>query len=405
MFNTRDIALFICITIQLCVITAGKLYQNITVQNILRKNIFSNYDRVVIPTIQDSFLKVNMRIIINSVDLDYEKSQMILSTWFIATWRDDRLSWNPDEYDQLESIIVDHREIWHPDVMAFNNVDANMEDDRTRVNSVLNSNGSVIWVEPVQYSVHCQTDTTHWPYDTQAGVLRLGSWMYNGNVLNLTTYNDEVELSSSHSEWEITNVHKERHVRFYPCCPGEQYIDIEYNITIKRKVHPYQSIIYIPALCSALFNLITFWLPCNDNYCKLFANLFNALFVTLTILVIYSKVPVVTSTVPLIVVYYTYSLGLISMTMVISMAVKEMSAVSKPLPHGVMQFLHSDYLEYLGIKINDSATDGHMLCESEEMNAQTVDLNERQKCAKVIDRICFVLFAVVYLILLLRFMP
>jgi hypothetical protein len=40
------------------------------------------------------------------------------------------------------------------------------------------------------------------------------------------------------------------------------------------------------------------------------------------------------------------------MTMVISMAVKEMSAVSKPLPHGVMQFLHSDYLEYLGIKIN-----------------------------------------------------
>ncbi|XP_025412055.1 acetylcholine receptor subunit alpha-like 1 isoform X3 [Sipha flava] len=353
MFNTRDIALFICITIQLCVITAGKLYQNITVQNILRKNIFSNYDRVVIPTIQDSFLKVNMRIIINSVDLDYEKSQMILSTWFIATWRDDRLSWNPDEYDQLESIIVDHREIWHPDVMAFNNVDANMEDDRTRVNSVLNSNGSVIWVEPVQYSVHCQTDTTHWPYDTQAGVLRLGSWMYNGNVLNLTTYNDEVELSSSHSEWEITNVHKERHVRFYPCCPGEQYIDIEYNITIKRKVHPYQSIIYIPALF----------------------------------------------------VYYTYSLGLISMTMVISMAVKEMSAVSKPLPHGVMQFLHSDYLEYLGIKINDSATDGHMLCESEEMNAQTVDLNERQKCAKVIDRICFVLFAVVYLILLLRFMP
>lgn len=71
-------------------------------------------------------------------------------------------------------------------------VDANMEDDRTRVNSVLNSNGSVIWVEPVQYSVHCQTDTTHWPYDTQAGMLRLGSWMYNGNVLNLTTYNDEV---------------------------------------------------------------------------------------------------------------------------------------------------------------------------------------------------------------------
>lgn len=71
-----------------------------------------------------------------------------------------------------------------------------MEDDRTRVNSVVNSSGSVIWVEPVQYSIHCQTDTTHWPHDTQTGVLRLGSWMYMGNVLNLTTDNDGVGVDS-----------------------------------------------------------------------------------------------------------------------------------------------------------------------------------------------------------------
>lgn len=51
---------------------------------------------------------------------------------------------------------------------------------------------------------------------------------------------------------------------------------------------------------SASFNLITFWLPYTDNHCKLFANLFNALFIALTILVIYLKVPIVTSTVPLI---------------------------------------------------------------------------------------------------------
>lgn len=62
-----------------------------------------------------------------------------------------------------------------------------MEDDRTRFNSVVNSTGTVRSVEPVQYSVHCQIDTTHWPHDTQTGVLVLGSWMYSGNVLNLTT--------------------------------------------------------------------------------------------------------------------------------------------------------------------------------------------------------------------------
>lgn len=59
----------------------------------------------------------------------------------------------------------------------------------------------------------------------------------------------QVEVASAHSEWDILKVTKKRYVRYYPCCPDEQYIDIEYNVTIKRKVHPYQSTIYIPALC------------------------------------------------------------------------------------------------------------------------------------------------------------
>ncbi|XP_060878817.1 acetylcholine receptor subunit alpha-like 1 isoform X1 [Metopolophium dirhodum] len=414
MLCTRHIGLFVIIiatqaTHLWAFFRTVQIYNhNSTVEHILRKNIFKNYDKIVKPYApQDkNSLEVNMKMLVKSAELNYEKSQMILSTWFIANWIDDRLTWNPSEYEHLNSIIVDHREIWHPDIMAFNNVDANMEDDRTHVNSVLNRSGGVIWVEPVQYIIHCKTDTTNWPHDTQTGVLKLGSWLYLGRDLNLTIdEGEEVEMASSHSEWDITNVSKERNIRYYDCCPDEQYIDIEYNITIRRKVHPYKSVLYIPALCSISFNLLTFWLPYSDNQSKLFVNLFNALFVTMAIMVVYTKVPIVTSTVPLIVVYYTYSLGLIATTAVLSMAVKGMSVVSKPLPHGVTWFLHSGYLVYLGIEINGSAADCHMLCESEEMIAQTADLNERHKLAKVIDRICFVVFAFIYLILLLRLMP
>jgi len=51
---------------------------------------------------------------------------------------------------------------------------------------VVNRSGGVIWVEPVQYVIHCKTDTTNWPHDTQTGVLKLGSWLYLGRDLNLT---------------------------------------------------------------------------------------------------------------------------------------------------------------------------------------------------------------------------
>jgi len=52
------------------------------------------------------------------------------------------------------------------------------------------------------------------------------------------------------------------------------------------------------------------------------------------------------------VVYYTYSLALIAVTAVLSIAVKRMSTVSKPLPHRITWFLQSGYLVYLGIEIN-----------------------------------------------------
>jgi len=46
-----------------------------------------------------------------------------------------------------------------------------------------------------------------------------------------------------------------------------------------------------------------------------------------------------------------------------------------------------------------------MLCESDEMNVKMADPKERKKLAKVIDRMCFVILTIVYLIILLRFMP
>lgn len=67
-----------------------------------------------------------------------------------------------------------------------------MEDDQTHVNSVVHSSGSVVWVQPVQYKIHCQMDLTNWPYDKQNGVLKLGSWTYSGNEMNLTTEYDSV---------------------------------------------------------------------------------------------------------------------------------------------------------------------------------------------------------------------
>lgn len=57
---------------------------------------------------------------------------------------------------------------------------------------LVNSTGNVLWVPPVQYKIQCRPDMSHWPYDTQTGLLKVGSWVYSDNDLNLINTTHEV---------------------------------------------------------------------------------------------------------------------------------------------------------------------------------------------------------------------
>lgn len=38
----------------------------------------------------------------------------------LQVWTDYRLTWDPNDYDQINFIAVEHHEIWYPDIMAYN---------------------------------------------------------------------------------------------------------------------------------------------------------------------------------------------------------------------------------------------------------------------------------------------
>lgn len=50
--------------------------------------------------------------------------------------------------------------------------------------------------------------------------------------------------------------------------------------------------------------------------------------------------------------YYTYSLGLIVLTTIISVTLQNMTTTSKPLPRSVKRFSQMGFIEYLGKKLN-----------------------------------------------------
>jgi nicotinic acetylcholine receptor len=50
----------------------------------------------------------------------------------------------------------------------------------------------------------------------------------------------------TNSEWEFVEVKESRNVKTYSCC-AEPYIDITYNLTLRRRSPTYSAIVITPA--------------------------------------------------------------------------------------------------------------------------------------------------------------
>ncbi|PIK34765.1 hypothetical protein BSL78_28414, partial [Apostichopus japonicus] len=50
---------------------------------------------------------------------DYMNQELQLRGTMVMTWYDFRLSWNPDEYDDIHYIELPVNEIWQPELILY----------------------------------------------------------------------------------------------------------------------------------------------------------------------------------------------------------------------------------------------------------------------------------------------
>ena len=61
----------------------------------------------------------------------------------------------------------------------------------------LNHDGQITWFSPVVVELVCQYNVRYFPYDTQHCMVRLGSWVYNADEINL--------FSKEVTGWSVIN--------------------------------------------------------------------------------------------------------------------------------------------------------------------------------------------------------
>lgn len=155
-----------------------------------------------------------------------------------------------------------------------------------------------------------------WTYDMGRVDLRHKHEVPDSAVIDVGMDLSELYLSV---EWDIMAVPASRHVYKYVCC-AELYPDIKFNITLRRKTLFYTVNLIIPVVGISALSFLVFYLPsdCGEKVSLAISILLSLSFFLLVLL---EMIPSTSLAMPLIGVYITFCLIMISLSVVVATAV------------------------------------------------------------------------------------
>ncbi|XP_044749478.1 neuronal acetylcholine receptor subunit alpha-5-like [Coccinella septempunctata] len=402
---------------------------NATYTDKLRQDLLLNYDKFARPMQHYNTTLVRFGLALRHFEVNEFKSQLTVYTWVRMTWTDEKLKWNPKDYGEVDVVRLADHEIWQPDLFLYNSAVSSAVGHYANTHFLVYPNGEVLWVPPCQFTVLCDLNLLYWPFDIHTCSLKFGSWTYSGDHIDLELYNNtaeiEKDLTIDSTEWELLSASMEKGTSYYPCCE-EPYPYIAANITIARRSPSYKAIIITPAFAILVLILSAFWLPPNAGE-KLVLNGCVAVLICLFLLYFTQKIPAMGLHIPLIVLFYSNCLYVVSCTMIGSVVVIWLSRTkhSSPLPWVIKKPLTGSLGKWLGLTsyINQS-TLTHRVTAEEMRDHHVTDLDDHNSCtddhifkpttklsvqqdwvllAAAIDRISFCFYCLVSLIMAVQY--
>lgn len=183
---------------------------------------------------------------------------------------------------------------------------------------VINHNGSCQWYAPTEVKTVCKIDITYFPFDQQRCIMVFGSWTYTSSSLNLKLARKEVDLSGYilNGEWDLVSAEAVRNVVKYSCCP-DPFIDITYNLTLRRRVTFYLNNLIFPCVALAILTVFAFFLPPEAGE-RISLIITILLGLTVYTLIFTENIPPTSEVTPLLTKYSTAIMALLGTSLVVS---------------------------------------------------------------------------------------
>ncbi|XP_025412106.1 acetylcholine receptor subunit alpha-type acr-16-like isoform X2 [Sipha flava] len=378
----------------------------------LRKDLLRYYDKHSRPVISNNLTNVTVNTVLKYIDLDFQNSIMTVNAWVSMTWQDEKLLWNVSEYGDIKSINMAYGEIWMPDIVAYNSADGHTDETYGKINCVVRSDGKVHWIPPAKYRVFCDVDFTSWPFGEHTCSLRLGSWTYDGNSVSMQI-NEKINTADMINldegcKWDITKVTQRRRVESYSCNSNDIYEDIHYSITVKRNIPTFHSVVIIPGLVVVFLTLSVFWLPPESSE-KFMLSGVTLIVICILLTMLSNHVPIMSDRIPLIVLFYSNSLGMVTISMVLSVLLHNLAKSTTPdhkVPKYITNLLNTKFGTVLRHTSFEKEDTEKLLDESIGNASKHSHMKQSQwyYLALILDRSMFIIYIFIFIAMVIYFL-
>ncbi|XP_071063563.1 neuronal acetylcholine receptor subunit beta-2 [Dasypus novemcinctus] len=304
----------------------------------------SRYNKLIRPATNGSDL-VTVQLMVSLAQLIsvHEREQiMTTNVWLTQEWEDYRLTWKPEEFDNMKKVRLPSKHIWLPDVVLYNNADG-MYEVSFYSNAVVSYDGSIFWLPPAIYKSACKIEVKHFPFDQQNCTMKFRSWTYDRTEIDLVLKSDVASLDdfTPSGEWDIVALPGRRNEN-----PDDStYVDITYDFIIRRKPLFYTINLIIPCVLITSLAILVFYLP-SDCGEKMTLCISVLLALTVFLLLISKIVPPTSLDVPLVGKYLMFTMVLVTFSIVTSVCVLNVHHRS-PTTHTMAPWVKVVFLEKL----------------------------------------------------------
>ncbi|XP_074649950.1 neuronal acetylcholine receptor subunit alpha-10-like [Tubulanus polymorphus] len=288
----------------------------------LVRRVFQHYDSSVRPVYNASrnvVVYIGMTLI-QIMDMDEKNQVLVTNVWLVHTWKDQRIGWNPADFNGLWNVRIPANKLWLPDIVLYNNAD-DYTTGYMPTNAMVQKDGTIFWSPPVRLRSSCKVDITYFPFDLQCCHMKFGSWTYDKSQVDLVNSSSFIEMDSyiTNGEWRYVDSTIIRNEVVYPI-GHEIYPDVTVHVRINRRILYYVINIILPCMWLNVLSLLAFCLPPDEGE-KVTLGVTVLLSYSVFMLLVAENMPSTSEFVPLIGIYLTVSMAVTSVSVILTVLV------------------------------------------------------------------------------------